>query len=136
MNIRKIKELIKKHEGLRLKPYKCTAGKLTIGYGRNLDDRGIDEEEAEIMLNRDVLECIDDMFNIFPDFNIWDHNRQSAIINMRFQLGPKRFRGFKKMIAAIKSHYWEKAAEEAKDSRWYKQTPNRAKEVVGMMWKF
>ena len=42
------------HEGLRLKPYKCTSGALTIGYGRNLDARGITEAEAEMMLSHDI----------------------------------------------------------------------------------
>ena len=34
------------HEGLEQKVYRCTAGKLTIGVGRNLEDKGITEEEA------------------------------------------------------------------------------------------
>ena len=44
-------DLIKKHEGLRLFPYKCSVGKLTIGYGRNIEDTGISKEEAETLLN-------------------------------------------------------------------------------------
>ena len=46
--------MLKRHEGLRLKPYQDTIGKLTIGYGRNLDDRGISKEEAEYLLRNDI----------------------------------------------------------------------------------
>ncbi|MDY0127369.1 MAG: hypothetical protein RBR69_04500 [Candidatus Cloacimonadaceae bacterium] len=42
----RIKEQLVRHEGLRLKPYRCTAGKLTIGIGRNLNDCGITQSEA------------------------------------------------------------------------------------------
>ena len=47
-------EQLKRHEGKRLFPYHCTANKLTIAYGRNLDDVGVTEEEAELMLVNDV----------------------------------------------------------------------------------
>ena len=48
-------EQLKRHEGLKLKPYKCTADKLTIGVGRNLEDVGISEEEAEMLLQNCLL---------------------------------------------------------------------------------
>ena len=47
-------DTIKRHEGLRLKPYLCTAGKLTIGYGRNLETNGISGDEAEYLLKNDI----------------------------------------------------------------------------------
>ena len=37
-----------KHEGIMTIPYRCTAGKLTVGVGRNLDDVGITRDEAVI----------------------------------------------------------------------------------------
>ena len=49
-----LRERIIRHEGLRLKPYRDTMGNWTIGYGRNLDERGITEEEAKIMLDYDI----------------------------------------------------------------------------------
>ena len=48
------------HEGLRLKPYRCTAGKLTIGVGRNLETKGLSEEEALFYL--EVIKCIQSEF--------------------------------------------------------------------------
>jgi lysozyme len=55
--LERIQEQLVRHEGLRLKPYRCTAGKLTIGIGRNLDDRGISQKEAYAMLERDIKDC-------------------------------------------------------------------------------
>ena len=56
--------MLQRHEGLRLKPYKCTAGKLSIGYGRNLDDMGISEVEAMVMLRHDIEQCYQELRNV------------------------------------------------------------------------
>ena len=86
------------HEGMELKPYRCTAEKLSIGAGRNLDDKGITEEEALYLLHNDIAECRLDLVSIFPFFPGFSVGRQWALIDLRFNLGPSRFRGFKKMI--------------------------------------
>ena len=124
---------IKKHEGLRLKPYRCTAGKLTIGYGRNLDDVGISDIEAGQLLKNDLHICAADLLTIFPGFIEFAISKQIALIDMRFNLGPNRFRGFKKMIAAIKQDDWPKAAIEAMDSKWYDQVGNRGVVVINKL---
>ena len=128
-----LKGLIIKHEGLRLKPYRCSAGKLTIGVGRNLDDVGITREEAEILLNGDIERSAHDAMTIFPRFFTYSDNRQNAIIDMLFNLGKSRFMKFKKMIKAIYLCDWEEASLQAKDSRWYKQVGVRAGEDVVML---
>jgi len=127
-----IYELIKRHEGLRLKPYKCTAGKLTIGVGRNLDDNGISEEEAMMMLHADVHNCIDSL-HAFSWFHTLNEVRQNALIDMVFNLGITRFKRFKKMIAALDAGDYGKAADEAQDSAWYNQVGSRAVEVCTMI---
>ena len=53
----RIKAQLVRHEGLKLKPYRCTAGKLTIDIGRNLEDRGISQKKAYAILERDILDC-------------------------------------------------------------------------------
>lgn len=55
MDLNKLKQSIKKHEGLKLKPYQCSNNKLSIGYGRNLEDNGITLQEAEKLLETDLL---------------------------------------------------------------------------------
>jgi lysozyme len=130
----KAKGLIRRHEGLKLKPYHCTAGKLTIGYGRNLEDKGVNEAEAEYMLSNDVWESVLDLYRIFGDneFKGFSPDLRAALTDMRFQLGPGGFRGFKNMIEALKRGDIAEAKIHAADSGWFKQTPDRAKEIIGM----
>lgn len=127
-------EQLKADEGFRQHPYRCTAGALTIGYGRNIDPdkggKGISEGEASIMLRHDLIEAEDDLADVFPDWSSIDLVRRGALLNMRFQLGPHRFRGFKNMIAAARRGYWIIAAREASNSLWARQTPERAYRVA------
>lgn len=125
--------MIKRHEGFRDKPYHCTAGKLTIGYGRNLDDVGISKSEATMLLYGDVVEATEYIEGIFQEYCDFSENRKSALVNMMFNLGRSRFLGFKKMIKAIKNNDWEEAADQAKDSKWYSDVKGRAVEIVGMI---
>ena len=121
------------HEGYRRTPYHCTAGILTIGIGRNLDDVGIDREEARYLLDRDIARATDDLAS-FGWFHVLDVIRQRALIDMRFQLGPSRFRGFAKMIAALARQDYAMAAAEALDSKWARfDTPGRAQTVAAML---
>lgn len=121
-----VKQLIKENEGLSLKPYYCTEGKLTIGYGRNLEDRGITTEEAEYLLRNDLRECVADLEKL----TFWsklNEARQAVLFDMRFQLGLGGLMGFKNMLAALEREDYEAAAVELMDSRYAQQTPNRAK---------
>ncbi len=132
MNYHATIEQIKRHEGLRLHPYRCTAGKLTIGYGRNLEDKGINTAEAESMLLTDMCEVEERLFaeGLFSDLN---DARKAVLINMGYQLGVSGLFKFKKMIAAVDRKEYELAAKEMLDSRWAMQTPNRAKELHDQM---
>ena len=130
-----IENMLIRHEGLRFTPYKCTAGKLTIGVGRNIEEKGISKEEAMFLLHNDISECERDLANsIFQgQFYVFPESIQNVLLNMRFQLGYTGFRNFKKMIIAFQSQDYKKAAIEMKDSNWYKQVPNRAKELIKMV---
>jgi len=129
----KTKEFIKFNEGYRQHPYQCTAGKTTIAYGRNLEDVGISEQEADMLLNNDINAAAYDLLKIFPDLNTFPSDIKTALTDMRFNLGPGGFRKFKKMIAAIKANDFEQAAYEAKDSRWYNQVGLRAERVCRLL---
>ena len=126
------KQLIE-HEGLEKKVYRCPAGKLTVGVGRNLEDKGITEEEALFLLRNDIAECEDDLRSIFTEYDALDESRKRVLIDMRFNLGPSRFRQFKKLIAAVKEKEFSRAAEEMKDSNWYRQVGKRAETLFKMM---
>ena len=131
----KLTAMIKLHEGLRLKPYKCSAGKLTIGYGRNLDDVGITPMEADYLLGHDIRKAITDVQHIFGAAFLETIGipRASVLVDMCFNLGVNRLKGFKKMIAAVKDRDFEKAADEMMDSKWAVQVGSRATRLEGMM---
>jgi len=128
-----IKELLIKHEGLKLKPYRCPAGKLTIGVGRNIEDNGISEDEAMYLLENDIKRCKKELKEIFENYETLPDNVKIALIDMIFNLGKPRFLTFRKMIQAIKDKDFKKAAEEAKNSRWCKQVKSRCEDVYELL---
>lgn len=123
---------LKRHEGLKLKPYRCTSGKLTIGYGRNLDDRGVSKAEANEMLLSDLCE-VDEQLASAGLLDGLNDARKAVLLNMAFQMGFSGLLKFKNMLIAVRSHQYEIAAKEMLDSRWAMQTSSRAKELSDQM---
>lgn len=128
-------ERIKQHEGFRSKPYKCPAGKLSIGYGRNLEDNGIREQEAETMLMNDLTQATLQLYTEFPFVASMENARKNVLIEMVYNMGINRFKGFKKMLAACQKGEWDKAANEMLDSAWHKQVKKRAESLAEIMRK-
>ena len=132
----RIKSQLVRHEGLRLKPYRCTAGKLTIGVGRNLDDCGISQKEAYALLDNDIRKCEQQLLDEIPViYNALDEARQSVLLNMCFNLGLKGLLGFNNTLAFIAAGDWERAANGMLASKWAKQVGFRAIELSEMMRK-
>jgi len=123
---------IKKDEGFRGKPYKCTAGKTTIGYGRNLDDNPLTEEEAEYLLNNDLNKVVKEVINL-DYYARLNPTRRSVIINMLFNLGMPRFKKFIKMQEALNIQDYEEAAIQMLDSKWARQVGSRAERLAKKM---
>lgn len=122
------------HEGMALKPYTCTAGKLTIGAGRNLNDKGITRQEAMTLLENDIDEVLTDLNNnLFPELFLYPESIQLVLADMRFNLGPKRFRSFKKMITAVEARDWPRMAREMEDSKWCGDVKSRCANLVKMV---
>ena len=139
-----LRELVKKHEGLRLKVYDCgtgqpldrgseIVGRPTIGYGRNLASVGITEAEAEAMLDADLARATRFCEQNMPGFSGLNGPRQAVVVSMAFQLGPRGLLAFRKFRAAVARGDFQTAAVEMLSSRWADQTPNRAKELARMM---
>jgi lysozyme len=124
--------LLIRHEGLELKPYKCTSNKITIGIGRNLEDKGISKEEALILLENDIKEHI-----VFLEkLSFWDSLsdiRKSVLIDMVHNLGQTGFLGFKKMLKAISENNFTLAKKEMLNSKWAMQVGNRAYELADII---
>lgn len=119
-------------EGIRLKPYLCPAGKTTIGVGRNLDDVGITEDEAMMMLDNDIERVKAQLAKALPWLETKPQGVQRAIANMTFQMGLGGVLKFQKMLAALQARDYNAARREALDSAWAKQTPQRAKRVTDL----
>jgi lysozyme len=114
-----------RHEGLRLRPYKCTAGKTTIGVGRNLDDRGITQAEAYYLLNNDIDICLHQLTASFPWFVELDPVRQRCLTDLCFNLGITKLYAFKQTLSAMATGQYEVAAAALEDSKWYTQVGRR-----------
>ncbi len=127
-----LKSQLERHEGLRLKPYRDTVGKLTIGYGRNLDDVGITREEAELMLDNDIDEALKYLGTV-DEFNGLDPVRQAVITNMCFNLGFYGLMSFRKMWRAIDRKDYSEAAKQMLDSLWARQVGGRSDELSRIM---
>ena len=123
---------VKDGEGLRLKPYHCTAGKLTIGFGRNLDDVGITEEEAEYLLMHDLEKAEKDAEK-FPVYGKLNQSRKEVIVEMVFNLGYSRLSKFKKMFEALEKGDYSSAADQMLDSAWHTQVGKRAERLAYKM---
>jgi lysozyme len=121
-------EQLVRDEGLRLKPYKDSVGKLTIGIGRNLDDVGISHDEALMLLQSDIDRASAWVRSTFPWSINLDEVRQAALVNMAFNLGS-RVDGFVQFIAKLRAGDYEGAAHEMLNSLWAKQVGPRADRI-------
>lgn len=128
-----LRRLLIKHEDLKLKPYRDSVGKLTIGVGRNLDDVGISSEEAMFLLDTDIERTKESLDRSVPWWGQMNDARQIVLANMCFNLGIGRLLGFKKFLAAAKAGDYGTAAAEMLDSKWATQVGKRATELAEIM---
>lgn len=133
MNLEALKDQLVQHEGLRLKPYKDTVDKLTIGVGRNLDDVGITQAEAMLLLDNDIKRVVADLDQELPWWRHMSKTRQLVLADMAFNLGLPRLKGFKKALAAMAEGRYGDAATEMLDSKWAAQVGPRALRLAQMM---
>ncbi len=132
-----VKSLLREHEGWSSTVYRCPSGRLTIGYGRNLEDRGIRRIEGEILLDHDV---VDVYWSLAVGLHEWGiefhrlpHTIQVVLMDMCYNLGLAGLFQFRKMLAAVRDQDWQRMAAEMQDSRWYQQTGRRARKLVQMV---
>lgn len=128
-----LRDQLLRHEGLRLKPYRDTVGRLTVGVGRNLDDVGISHEEAMLLLEHDITRARDGCEAAFPWFVGLSPERQAVLVNMAFNLGLGGLIRFRKMLACLETGNYEGAAVEMLDSAWAVQVGKRATELAAQM---
>lgn len=124
---------LKLHEGERLFPYRCTAGKLTIGIGRNLDDRGITAQESAMLLSNDIDYVHDRLEKELPWMEQLDPIRQRVLLDMAFNLGIAGLLTFQRTLAAVRGGAYDRAAAYMLQSRWATQVGGRATRLSRMM---
>ncbi len=124
---------VRRHEGLRLHPYRDTVGKLTIGVGRNLDDRGVTEAEALLMLRNDLLEVEARLDVDLPWWRDLDEVRREVLVEMGFNLGVDGLLAFHDTLAAVRRARYAEAGVHMLASRWAGQVGARAVELAALM---
>lgn len=124
---------LERHEGCALKPYVDTVGKLTIGFGRNLDDKGITRNEAMDLLRNDVLEVMDGLAAKVPCFYTLSSIRRRVLLDMGFNLGVAGLLKFKTTLAKIEAGDYDGAATAMLQSKWAKQVGQRARRLAEML---
>lgn len=120
-------------EGARNFPYKDTVGKLTIGVGRNLDDRGLSDREIGVLLENDITIVVDELDRHLPWWREMNDVRQRALANMCFNLGWPKLRGFVNTLAAMQRGDYQVAADGMRASLWARQVGARARRLAREM---
>jgi len=123
-------ERIKHHEGFRSRVYKCTEGYDTIGYGFAIKDLEIDEDIAEMILQRKLDSLIERIEINLPFVKDLPEAAKDVVVEMCYQMGLTGFMKFKKTIAFLRLGKFNEASVEMCDSKWYRQTPNRARKLA------
>jgi lysozyme len=133
VNIDTLAAELTRDEGKRLKPYKDSVGKLTIGVGRNLDDVGIRPDECDLLLKNDILAAMNQLDINLAWWRNLDEVRQRVLANMAFNMGIATLLTFKNTLAAVEAGSWEAAADGMKASHWAAQVGPRADRLIAMM---
>jgi len=131
--VKDLLESIKKHEGFVEHVYDDSLGIPTIGYGFAIKDLVLEEDICEEILLRKLRQLSRTVMNKFPFFDSLPPDAKSVLMEMCYQLGVTGVSKFKKALKAMDNSDWEKAADEMLDSKWAKQTPNRAKEMSNII---
>ncbi len=144
---------ITKHEGVRYKVYRDSLGIPTIGVGFNLtrpdaaemlkrvgaelhsvaSGEELSAVQVNALLRADIQACTDDLAHIFTDFDKMPESVRMVLIDLRFNLGPVRFRGFSNTLNSFRRGDYRDAAKRLRISLWATQVGKRADEDIAML---
>lgn len=129
--------IIKADEGFQPRSYYCTEGKLTIGYGRCIPDSEkftitTQEKESAWVVGR-ITSLSQELSKSIPCFKTLSDVRRATLISLAYQLGVKGLMAFKKMLDALNKGDYLQASVELLDSRYARQTANRANRNANMI---
>lgn len=131
----KLLEMLKRHEGVESHVYRCSAGYETIGVGRNISKSGmgLSDDEVDYLLENDIVRVIKELSSEYPWFKNLDDVRKDAIIDIGFNLGATRLRGFRRALAAMDAADYKTASLEFLDSKWSRDVKGRSTELAYMI---
>lgn len=135
MDIARLRADLLRDEGCREKPYRDSVGKLTIGIGRNLTDRGLSQDEIDFLLNNDITIAVTELDRVAPWWKGETEPRQRAMANLMFNMGAPTFLTFRRFLSAMQRADYEAAADELLDSRWADQVGSRAHRIADLIRK-
>jgi len=127
--------MLKRHEGVESHVYRCSAGFETIGAGRNISKSGLglSDDEVDYLLENDIVRVIKELSSEYPWFKDLDDVRKDAIIDISFNLGATRLRGFERALAAMDAADYKTASLEFLDSKWSRDVKGRSAELAYMI---
>ena len=141
--IDRLREELKTDEGCKYEIYLDHLGLPTFGIGHLVTERDpeyqkevgtmVDEIRVNEVFEQDIHVTIGECRKLFDDWDKLPEEVRLILANMMFNMGRPRLSKFKKMIQAIKDSDWLEAANQMKDSRWYKQVTNRADRLISRM---
>jgi len=139
--MQKLIDMLKRHEGEgktngRHLIYKCPAGFYTLGIGRNVDMNnglGLSDDEVNYLLENDIERVIKELSSEYPWFNGLDDARKDAMIDIGFNLGATKLRGFRRALTAMEEADYNAASDEFLDSKWARQVGSRSVELTEMI---
>ena len=132
----RLADQLARHEGVKRFAYKCPAGKWTIGVGRNIDEDGglgLSDGEIYTLLNNDIQRTDEELSNAFRFYEDLDRVRKDAMINICFNLGLTRLRGFRLALKLMETKDYSEASVEFLDSLWASQVGQRALDIAHMI---
>ena len=133
MHMTDLEREVASDEGFMPIPYRCTSGKLSIGYGTNIQD-GITKEEALLLMRHRLGKVVAALESRLPFWSKLTDDRRRVLVNMGYQLGIAGLMGFKRMLAWLSRGDYEAAAREMLDSKWARQdSPGRARRLAERM---
>ena len=144
MNLIKLQDELANDEGIKYETYYCSLGHLTGGIGHLITEwdteyydqpvgTKVPNEQVNDWFESDIKTTIKDCNLLFSQFDNLPDDIQHVLANMCFQLGRPRLSKFKNMIAAVEDLDWHRMADEMENSRWFRQTPERAKRLIAIV---
>jgi lysozyme len=132
-----------RHEGYVERIYLCSEGYKTFGVGHMVRsdeleyswpvDTPVSNVRCMQAFSEDLDTALNDAYMLVEDLDEHPLNVQRVIVNMAFNLGYSRLKGFKRMLAAVSNRDYARAAKEMEDSKWYGQVGRRSKELCRLM---